>query len=88
MELMRSPETFSQSAIRGFLAQLPLNAHSIYFKDAIGNISSSQIRGGLHTTEVILTPRYPLFGGWKSEFTLGYSLPLEVVLSRSSPWTP
>jgi len=43
LELMRSPEAFSQSAIRGFLAQLPLNAHSIYFKDAIGNISSSQV---------------------------------------------
>lgn len=83
LELMRSPEAFSQSAIRGFLAQLPLNAHSIYFKDAIGNISSSQVRGGLHTTEVILTPRYPLFGGWKAEFTLGYSLPLEDIVSKS-----
>jgi len=41
-------------------------------------ISIVQVRGGLHTTEVILTPRYPLFGGWKAEFTLGYSLPLEV----------
>ena len=37
-----------------------------------------QVRDSLHTTEVILTPRYPLYGGWKAEFTLGYSLPLEV----------
>lgn len=75
---MRDPGTYGQTAIRGFLAHLPPGAHSIYFKDAIGNISTSQIRPGMQSTEVILTPRYPLYGGWKAEFVLGYSLPLQV----------
>ena len=43
LELMRDPERFGQSAVRAFLAQLPLHAHAIYFKDAIGNISTSQV---------------------------------------------
>ena len=77
LDLMRDPK-FGQTAVRGFLAHLPARAHSIYFKDAIGNISTSQIRPGVQATEVILTPRYPLYGGWQAEFIVGYSLPLQV----------
>lgn len=77
---MREPQTFGQTAVRGFLAHLPAGAHSIYFKDAIGNISTSQVRVGVQSTEVILTPRYPLYGGWQAEFILGYSLNLQVKL--------
>ena len=28
-------------------------------------------------------PRFPLFGGWKTQYTLGYNLPSYEVLSRS-----
>lgn len=80
LDLMREPQTFGQTAVRGFLAHLPAGAHSIYFKDAIGNISTSQVRVGVQSTEVILTPRYPLYGGWQAEFILGYSLNLQVKL--------
>lgn len=34
-------------------------------------------------TEVQLEPRYPLLGGWKTEFTVGYSLPLADFLFRT-----
>ncbi len=27
-------------------------------------------------------PRFPLYGGWKTEFTFGYSLPLSAVISK------
>lgn len=37
----------------------------MYFRDEIGNISTSHARFGLANTEVELRPRYPLFGGWK-----------------------
>ena len=30
-----------------------------------------------------LEPRYPLFGGWKTSFVLGYSVPLSHLLFRS-----
>ena len=29
-----------------------------------------------------LRPRFPLYGGWKTEFTFGYSLPLSAVLTK------
>lgn len=28
-------------------------------------------------TELLFEPRYPMFGGWKSSFTIGYGLPLQ-----------
>lgn len=28
-------------------------------------------------TELEIEPRYPLFGGWKSSFVIGYRLPLQ-----------
>lgn len=28
-------------------------------------------------------PRYPLFGGWKTQYTVGYNLPAYEVLSSS-----
>ena len=43
------------------------------FSDRIGNISTSRVvRGGKHT-RLVLDTRYPLFGGWRSEFYVGYT---------------
>ena len=46
-------------------AVLPSGAHSLYYRDAIGNISSSNTRHHLDKVQVQLRPRYPLLGGWK-----------------------
>ena len=29
-----------------------------------------------------IRPRFPLYGGWKTEFTFGYSLPLSAIMTR------
>ncbi|GBF90218.1 hypothetical protein Rsub_03351 [Raphidocelis subcapitata] len=58
-------------------ARLPPSAHSLYYRDLIGNISSSNTRRSAKETVVDLSLRYPLMGGWKTDFVLGYSLPLE-----------
>lgn len=34
--------------------------------------------------EVTLEPRFPLFGGWKTKAVLGYSLPLQRLVTRLS----
>lgn len=34
-------------------------------------------------TELEFEPRYPLMGGWKITFTLGYSVPLEEMVFRA-----
>lgn len=38
----------------------------------------------LMQTELELEPRYPLFGGWKVLFTLGYSVPLQDFVFKST----
>ncbi|KAF8073141.1 OST1A [Scenedesmus sp. PABB004] len=64
------------------VARLPGPAHSLYYKDIIGNISSSDTTHSPSETSIEIRLRYPLMGGWKTDFTLGYSLPLEGFLYR------
>jgi oligosaccharyltransferase complex subunit alpha (ribophorin I) len=57
-------------------AIIPPNSRWIYFRDDIGNISTSRLRPIQQGVQVVLVPRFPLFGGWRSKFVFGYSLPL------------
>lgn len=79
MDYMTRPN-FGRSAIREFTAVVPAAAHSLYFRDEIGNMSSSAARFSLNEVTVQLAPRYPLFGGWVSTFKFGWSLPLASAL--------
>lgn len=71
------------SSFRQLLAVLPPRAHSVYYRDEIGNISTSHLRGDSRLTRLEIEPRYPLFGGWRTAFTIGYGLPLEEYLFES-----
>ena len=74
-------------SVREFRATLPSAARSLYYRDAIGNISTSHARFGLAATEVDLRPRYPLFGGWK--VFLPFSGPCaHPVLDMKKQWCP
>jgi oligosaccharyltransferase complex subunit alpha (ribophorin I) len=66
----------SGAPIRSVLNLIPLSASEIYYRDEIGNISTSDITVAKDKLAVELTPRFPLFGGWKTEFIFGYDLPL------------
>lgn len=89
-------------------ARLPAGSRWIYFRDAIGNISTSAVfrvpkgahvaageraRGGGRALPeggvvVDLGMRYPMLGGWRCDFVLGYSLPLSAVVSRVPAASP
>ena len=72
--------------------RLPPTAHSPYYYDTIGNVSTSRFRQGStpassksykvrtspRTVDGVLElrPRYPLLGGWNYTFTVGWDLPL------------
>lgn len=58
-------------------ARLPPSAHSLYYRDLIGNVSSSNTRKSFKETVVEINLRYPLMGGWEADFVLGYSVPLD-----------
>ena len=63
------------SSVRNLNAELPRTAQNVYYRDGIGNISTSNIKYLSTTTLVNLKPRFPLFGGWVTDFNLGYRVP-------------
>jgi oligosaccharyltransferase complex subunit alpha (ribophorin I) len=81
-DLMTRPAEFGRASIPAVQAVLPPSAHSLYFRDSIGNISSSETRAGLEAVAVQLQPRYPLFGGWSNRFLFGWTLPLADVVAK------
>ena len=50
-------------------------ASDVYYRDDIGNISTSALRVLDDSVELELRPRFPLFGGWKTHYTIGYNVP-------------
>lgn len=54
---------------------MPRSSKDIYYRDQIGNISTSNVHSRIGHLEVELFPRFPLFGGWKTNYILGYNIP-------------
>ncbi|XP_012478180.1 dolichyl-diphosphooligosaccharide--protein glycosyltransferase subunit 1A [Gossypium raimondii] len=83
LDFQARPNVRGASAFRYLVANLPPRAHSVYYRDEIGNISTSHLRGDSKKTELLIEPRYPMFGGWRTAFTIGYGLPLQDFLFES-----
>ncbi|KAF9686587.1 hypothetical protein SADUNF_Sadunf02G0004700 [Salix dunnii] len=83
LDFQARPHLRGASAFRNLVAKLPPRAHSIYYRDEIGNISTSNVWDDPKKTELLIEPRYPLFGGWRTTFTIGYGLPLQDFLFES-----
>lgn len=79
-----APLPVGNGAVRSLYLQLPLRAHSVYYRDEIGNISSSHFLIESLRTGIYLDPRYPLLGGWSVSFTIGYSVPLGDFVFRTA----
>jgi len=63
------------SSVKAFKTLLPPSASDVYYRDEIGNISTSNLREDDDSVELELRPRFPLFGGWKTHYVVGYNLP-------------
>jgi oligosaccharyltransferase complex subunit alpha (ribophorin I) len=65
---------------------LPLAPGSLnpYFIDDIGNVSTSKFRSGARESPLELKPRYPVFGGWKYSFKVGWDANLSKFLRKLS----
>jgi oligosaccharyltransferase complex subunit alpha (ribophorin I) len=68
-------------SFRSIVAVLPGQAGDIFYRDQIGNISSSDMRVVDGEIELELQPRFPMFGGWKSQFYIGYTVPTESMVT-------
>ncbi len=69
------------SSVKSIHSLLPTLATDVYYRDEIGNISTSNLRtpSSKRSGEPLdfeLRPRFPLFGGWKTHYTVGYNLPI------------
>jgi len=78
-DFQRNPQS-SPSAVLELVEILPTGAADVYYRDDIGNISTSTFRTSTKGLEFHIIPRFPLFGGWKNNFYTGYNLPLEAYL--------
>jgi len=56
-------------------AIVPGDAFNIHYRDVIGNVSTSHARRESGNTLVEIKPRFPMLGGWKTEFDLSYEIP-------------
>ncbi|CAH8538699.1 unnamed protein product [Schistosoma rodhaini] len=72
-----------QVAVNSLKTVLPPSAKDIYYRDEIGNISTSTVKNLLDSMEVTLVPRFPLMGGWKTRYTIGYNIPAYEFLYHS-----
>jgi len=68
-------ENSGASAVKSFKTILPAAAEDVYYRDDIGNISTSAMRVLVDAVELELRPRFPLFGGWKTHYFIGYNVP-------------
>ncbi|KAI0984107.1 hypothetical protein GJ496_011881 [Pomphorhynchus laevis] len=70
------------TAVMAFITNLPKLTRNIYYRDDIGNISTSSVAYSGSSLSLILRPRYPLFGGWQTIYNTGYDLPSHTYLRK------
>jgi oligosaccharyltransferase complex subunit alpha (ribophorin I) len=70
------------SALKELSLPLHPGALNPYFTDDIGNVSTSRFRPGKKEALLELKPRYPVFGGWKYSFRVGWDADLSTYLRK------
>ena len=83
-DFQRAPVGVASAVITSLDALLPLDAADIYYRDLIGNISTSTVHVNSGQLKVSMAPRFPMYGGWKNSFYYGYNLPLATSLARDT----
>ncbi len=73
------------AALRELRFPLSGGASDPYFTDEIGNVSTSRFRSNIREASLELKPRYPVFGGWKYSFRVGWNADLSGYLRKVDP---
>lgn len=66
----------ARNAWKGIETTYPYEIWGLYYRDEVGNISTSRAYRD-HRSEVVkaaFVPRYALLGGWKVNYEIGYNL--------------
>lgn len=73
LEYQMASQVLDQTnVLTGLVFDLPLNAEDVYFRDEVGNVSTSNFRREKSKSILEISPRFPLFGGWGTTFYFGY----------------
>lgn len=72
------------SAARQLNIPLAIGSLNPYFTDDIGNVSTSRFRSNSKEALLELRPRYPVFGGWKYKFRIGWDADLKRFLRKAT----
>ncbi|KAI0998935.1 hypothetical protein K3495_g9264 [Podosphaera aphanis] len=70
------------TAIKGLKFPLKVGSLTPYFTDVIGNVSTSYFHSSKNEASLEIKPRYPIFGGWKYPFRLGWDVDLKKFLRK------
>ncbi|KAI5061002.1 hypothetical protein GOP47_0023507 [Adiantum capillus-veneris] len=84
LDFQARPGISGRASPRGLQACLPPRAYSVYYRDEIGNVSTSHLHLDKDKTELLFEPRCPLLGGWHVTFTIGYGVPLQDFVFRAA----
>jgi len=71
-------------AFQSLSAQLPADAYGVYYRDELGNVTTSNLwkPKNKKVTDLLLKLRFPLYGGWHIEWYHGYNVPLTSFVSK------
>eukprot|EP00126_Sphaerothecum_destruens_P006222 Sdes_comp19272_c0_seq1m10273 len=81
IDYMRTGNGQNLPSFEKFIVKIPASASNIYYRDEIGNISTSDIRHDPKNLLLDIKTRFPLFGGWETNFYVSYQLPVHLFLS-------
>lgn len=75
------------ASYKGLELQLPAGAREPYYTDLVGNVSTSSFSQNEDRASLVIRPRYPVFGGWNYNFTIGWSVDLDQYVKALAPHT-
>lgn len=65
------------NVLSSLIFTLPQHAKNVYYRDEVGNVSTSHFRTETKNSILEIKPRFPLFGGWKTTWNIGYDVTLK-----------
>jgi oligosaccharyltransferase complex subunit alpha (ribophorin I) len=69
----QSSYSLNVAALKELNIPLAPNARDAYFVDLVGNVSTSHFHANDKSSMLSVKPRYPIFGGWSYNFSVGWS---------------
>jgi oligosaccharyltransferase complex subunit alpha (ribophorin I) len=63
-----------------FTAILPASVSGVYYRDYLGNVTTSNFRQGRKSSVLDLRSRFPLMPSWNADFFFGYHVPSQDLL--------